>query len=421
MIRTTTPTGTAGGRRAVSATPALVVVAWFAARVLMAVVYAARDFSGRSLAWNDLVLYDFWAQQIRDTGAMPEGVTWMYPPLAAPVLLLPDLSPFGYNAGYVVLLLAADLAVLWLLLAAVRLERGHIAGVWAWVVLVPLLGLISWARLDMLPVAAAAGALLLATRRPVLAGVLAGLGTAVKAWPVVLGVLFLRNRRWLAGAVGAGLVVALVMTVALDDTWAFVANLAGRGIQVESVMAMPWTLQQAFGSPIEGDFVNGTYEVLEPGTAALARVATVLMLLTVGAALWLSRHRTPALRWYAAVTALLATSPLLSTQFVLWLVGGAAVAAVVPGTDGRIARRTLPLVAGIVLLTHLAFPGQWNGQVNDGRLAAATLLLRNLALVGLTVWLLVSVPGRAGHVEPDASEAQDQRETTEPDSSPASR
>ncbi|MFC3688388.1 glycosyltransferase 87 family protein [Aquipuribacter hungaricus] len=371
----------------------VVLLGWVTARLVVAVVYAATDFAGRSLAWGDLALYEFWARQIAATGAMPDGVTWMYPPLAAAVLLLADVLPGPFGPGFVALVLLADLAVLLLLLQAHRRGSAHPAGMWAWVVLVPLLGLISWARLDLVPVVFAAAALLLAARRPALAGVMAALGTSAKGWPVVLGLLFLRERRWLAGALVAGTAVAVASTLLLDGTWTFLRNLSGRGIQVESPMALPWTLQQALGTPVDGDFVNGTYEVLEPGAAVLARVATLLMLVVVGLGLWLSRRRTPALRWYVAVVALLATSPLLSTQFVLWLVGGAAVAAAVPGPDGRLARRTLPLVAALVLLTHLTFPLQWGGLVGDGQLAAASLLVRNLLLLGLAVWLLVAARG----------------------------
>lgn len=421
-----------GGLRRVSPalhSPALVVLAWVAARVLMAVVYLSLSFPGKSLAWNDLGLYEFWAGQVLDTGAMPEGVTWMYPPLAVVYILLAGAFPASYALVFVVGLLAMDLAVVLLLLRA-RDEGGHAAGLWAWICLVPLLGLISWARLDMVPVAAAAASLLLAVRRPLLAGVLAGLGTAVKGWPVVLGLLYLRDRRWLAGAVGTGLLVALVLTLLLDDTWAFLANLGGRGIQVESVMALPWTLQQALGTPVDGDFVNGTYEVLEPGAAALAQVSKVLMVVGVGGALWLSRHRAPALRWYAAVTALLTTSPLLSTQFLLWLVGGAAVAAALPGPDGHVARRSLPVVALVVALTHLTFPLQWGGLVNDGVLAATSLLLRNGLLIALLGWLLVSVRGRAEggtavsdtqHDDQVDERAAHQRVTDSPASSDSSR
>jgi hypothetical protein len=57
----------------------------------------------------------------------------------------------------------------------------------------------------------------------------------------------------------------------------------------------------------------------------------------------------------------------------------------------------------LVLLTHLSFPVQWTGIVGDGQLAAVTLLARNLLLVSLTVWLLLSVRGGAARDEPNGS------------------
>lgn len=378
----------------------------------MALLYLAYDFSGRSLAWGDLRLYDFWAEEILATGAMPDTVMWMYPPLTAVVLATVGALPTPFGPSWAALMLLIDATVLALLLRSVRRHGAHPAGAWAWALLVPLLGLLGWARLDLLPVAAAAGALLLSDRRPGLAGALAALGTAIKAWPVVLGLLFLRSRRWLLGAVVTGSALAGALTLLLGDAWGFVANLSGRGLQVESVMALPWTLAQALGTPMTGDFVNGTYEILEPGAAFVARVCTLLVPLAVGAAWWLSRRREPALRWYAIVCALLVSSPLLSTQFILWLVGAAAVAAALPGADGRVARRTLPLVGLVVAASHLTFPLQWGGLVGDGSLAASTLLLRNLLLLGLTVWLSTMValtPSAAPAPPPGAPAAAPRR------------
>lgn len=357
----------------------------------MALLYLAQDFAGRPLAWGDLRLFGVWAEQVRATGAMPDMVFWMYPPLAAFLLAGADLLPGPFAPTWVLLMLLTDLAVLALLLRSWRAENAHPAGAWAWALLVPLLGVLPWARLDLVPVAAAAGALLLAGTRPALAGALAALGTAVKAWPVLLGLLFLRDRRWLTGALATGVGVAVVATLLLEDTWGFVANLSGRGLQVESLVALPWTVAQALGQPVDGDFVNGSYEILEPGAATTARVFGALVPVAVAAAWWVSRHRGPALRWYALVCALLVTSPLLSTQFILWLVGAAAVASSVPGPDGALARRSLPLVAVVVAVSHLSFPLQWGGLVGDGQLAAATLLVRNLFLLALSGWLLAAV------------------------------
>ena len=55
---------TVGGSSAVRTgahPPALVLLGWLAARVLIGVVYLSLQFSTRPLAWGDLALYEFWA------------------------------------------------------------------------------------------------------------------------------------------------------------------------------------------------------------------------------------------------------------------------------------------------------------------------------------------------------------------------
>jgi hypothetical protein len=358
-----------------------------AARSVLVWVYVALPYPWKTLSWGDLGLYQEWAAEILAIGAAPAGDTWMYPPGAVPVVLAPTALPLPYDLGFVLVLAVLDALVLALLLGRGR----HRAGAWAWALLPPLLGPLTWARLDLVPVAATAAALLWLDGRPRLGGAAAALGTAVKAWPVLLGTVALRERRWPAWAIGTGLALAAAATVLLDGAWDFVARLTGRGIQVESVLATPWLLGQAVGGDAPGDYANGTFEVIAPGTAELAAVSPLLVAGAVGAAWWASRGHHPAVRWWAMALALLATSPLLSTQFVLWAVGAGAVAATVAGPGGTLARRLLPALAVVVVLSHAGFPVQWSGLVGDGALAAATVSARNLLLVALTVAVVAAL------------------------------
>ncbi|MGF1664236.1 MAG: glycosyltransferase 87 family protein [Kineosporiaceae bacterium] len=367
-----------------------VVGAHIAARSVLLWVYVVLPYPWKSLSWGDLGLYEQWAGEILATGAAPAGDTWMYPPGAVPVVLAPTALPLPYDLAFICLLAVLDALVLALLLGRGR----HPAAAWTWALLPPLLGPLTWARLDLVPVAATAAALLWLDRRPRLGGAAAAFGTAVKAWPVLLGTVALRERRWLAWAVGTGLAAAAAATVALDGAWDFVARLTGRGIQVESVLATPWLLGQATGGDAPGDYANGTFEVIAPGTAELAALSPALVAAGVAAAWWASRGHHPAVRWWAMALALLATSPLLSTQFILWAIGATAVAAAVPGAGGRLARRLLPAVAVVVALSHLGFPVQWGGLTGDGALAAATVSARNLLLLAVTVAVVVSLARR---------------------------
>jgi hypothetical protein len=366
-------------------------------------VYVLLPYSWKTLAWGDLGLYRQWAQEILATGAAPAADTWMYPPGAVPVVLAPGALPLPYDLAFVLLLAVLDALVLVLLLGRGR----HRAAAWAWALLPPLLGPLTWARLDLVPVAATVAALVWLGTRPGLGGAAAALGTAVKAWPVLLGAVAWPGRRWLAWAVGTGLAVAGAATVLLDGAWEFVGRLGGRGIQVESVLATPWLLAQAAGGDPPGDYANGTFEVIAPGTAQLAALSPVLVGLGVGTAWRASRGHHPAVRWWAMALALLATSPLLSTQFVLWAIGATVAAAAVPGPDGGLARRSLPVLGVLVALSHAGFPVQWRGLVGDGALAAATVSARNLLLVLLTVAVVSALwrrrPLPAGDVRPPAT------------------
>lgn len=364
-----------------------VVAAHVAARAAVVAVYVALDYRWKSLAWGDLGLYREWATEILATGAAPAADTWMYPPGAVLAVLAPVLLPLPYPLAFVTILAVVDALVLVLLLGHGR----HRAGAWTWALLPPLLGPLVWARLDLIPVALTAFALLGAARHPRAAGAAAALGTAVKAWPVLLGTVMLDQRRWLAWAVGTGLAIAAVSTLFLDDAWRFVADLSGRGIQVESALATPWLIVQAAGGDAPGDYANGTFEVIAPGTARLAAVSPVLVVLGVGAAWWFSRGRDPAVRWWAMVLALLATSPLLSTQFILWLIGATAVAASIAGPEGRLARRAMPVVTAIVALSHAGFPVQWYGLTGAGAQAAATVATRNVLLLVLAAVVVILI------------------------------
>jgi hypothetical protein len=365
-----------------------VVVAFAAARLAVLWIYLALPYRWKGLAWGDLSLYSRWSTDIIETAATPTTSTWMYPPGAIPVILLPDLLPLRYHAGFAAVLVVVDLGVLALLLGPGR----HRAGAWTWALLPPVLGVISWARLDLVPVAATAAALLWARHRPRLAGVLAAVGAAVKIWPALLAAVHLDNRRWLIWALGSGAAMVVLATLALDGTWEFAARLAGRNIQVESVLATPWLVVQAAGWPPAGDYGNGTYEILAPGSAWVSAAAAPLLLGAVALAWWASRGWDPAVRWWAMSLALLSASPLLSTQFILWLIGSTAVAAAVAGRAGRPVRRALPVVVLVVALTHAGFPVQWDALTDGGgQVGAATVATRNLLLVALTGWALVTL------------------------------
>ncbi|MFI6941575.1 glycosyltransferase family 87 protein [Streptomyces sp. NPDC050418] len=181
---------------------------------------------------------------------------------------------------------------------------------------------INW---DLLAIALTAAAMLMWSRsRPLAFGVLIGLATAAKLYPVfLLGPLFLlcwRAGRWrefgvaFTGAAGAWLAVNLPVMIGAFDGWAkFYTFSQERGTDFGSF----WLIQQQrMTTPLSTETVN--------------TLATLLMLASCGliAALTMTAPRRPRFAQLAflVVAAFILTNKVYSPQYVLWLIPLAALA-----------------------------------------------------------------------------------------------
>jgi uncharacterized membrane protein len=204
---------------------------------------------------------------------------------------------------------------------AVCVVRTHARRPWdgLLVALAPAFVLTATINWDLLAVALTAAAMLMWSRGRSLAfGVLLGLATAAKLYPVLLlaPLLFLcwRAGRWreygraLAGAVVAWLVVNLpVLAFAREGWWQFYRFSHDRGVDFGSFWLI-WA--QNSSHPPSTDFVNTT-----------ATLLVVLCFLGI-AALTLTAPRRPRFAQLAflAVAAFILTNKVYSPQYVLWLV-----------------------------------------------------------------------------------------------------
>lgn len=227
------------------------------------------------------------------TGLLPGEVDW--------------LPYFGLNS---VLLFG-----IFLLLVAVHLQlgRGWEALMVAASPLVVADGLINW---DVLPVALTSAAVLAWLRgRPVLSGVLIGLGTAAKLYPALLlapiVLIGLRERRWrpaleaVVGAAASWLAVNLpVYLVAPEGWWYFFTFNADRGPDLGSV----WFALDGLGIPL-------------PESLTLPMALLMAVGLLVLAALAFLAPRTPSLAQLSFLVVLLfcLVNKVYSPQYALWL------------------------------------------------------------------------------------------------------
>ncbi|WP_438488430.1 glycosyltransferase 87 family protein [Streptomyces sp. S186] len=390
------PPGTSARAARTAGSAVAAWTAWAATRALLLLcVLRVLVLPGPDVTTDVSVIYRGWAEVLR-SGTFPlNDVTWQYPPAAALPVLAPGLLPFlSYPTAFFVLVLAVDAAALALFLRAGGTPGHRRAGAWAWIAGVALLGPTAYARYDLLVAAVAAAALFAAARRPRTAGALVACGALLKVWPVLLlAGAPLRGRRARAlwrSAAGWAAGLTLTAVVAAPGALAFLTFQRDRGTEVESLGGLVLHLARHAGWPGEVQLHYGSLEFLGPGVPLVSALSLVL----TGAALaWLVHWRLraagtrgePSVLCDAAFTAVLlctTTSRVISPQYLLWLVGLAAVCLTV-----RASRQALPaaLVLPAAGLTLLEFPVGFADVVAGDTRGIALLVLRNGLLVAASL------------------------------------
>ncbi|MBA0050288.1 DUF2029 domain-containing protein [Streptomyces sp. AJS327] len=419
----------------------LATAAWLLTRsVLLLCVLKVLTVPGPDVTSDVSVIYQGWYEVLR-SGSFPRvDVSWQYPPAAALAILAPGplvgLGPLDYTTAFYVLACVADLLVLVALLragarrgggtgrgpgAGVRGGRtangertdgrwrgpgrrgvpggggsagrapGRHAGAWVWVLGVPLLGPTAYARYDLLVTAVAVAALLAAARRPRLSGGLAAFGALLKVWPALLLLGTPRGRDTRRGWTTALLTAAaltVALTVTLPGALGFLTAQRDRGTEVESLGAMVFHVARHLGWEGEVALHYGSVEFLGPHVATVSAAALGLSALGFG---WLLLWRLRAVEWtpttpaeaaFAAVLVFVTTSRVLSPQYLIWLVGLAAVCLAL-----RSRAQLLPAVLVLLAsgLTLLGFPVWFADVAASEGPGVVVLFLRNGLLVAATL------------------------------------
>lgn len=380
-------TGGTGGTGALGALGPVAV--WLLTRtVLMLCVLKILLAPGVDVTPDVSVTYQGWYDILR-TGTFPRSdVTWQYPPAAAFAILSPALLPFlGYATAFFTLCLLCDALVFALLLHASRRPGRSARGVWVWVAGVALLGPTVYARYDLMVTAVAVCALLVGLRRPQLLGALAGFGALLKVWPVLLLIGTPRGRAtrlsWSA-AVATALALLAMVSAALPGALDFLTAQRDRGTEVESLGALVFHVARHFGWDGAVMFSYGSVEFRGPYVPLVSALALVL---TVAAFGWLLVWRLKAGTFtagtlcdaaFAAVLLFTVTSRVISPQYLVWLVGLAAVCLL-----RRASPMTLPavLVLGACAFTVLEFPLFFSHVTASDPLGVTLLVVRNGLLV----------------------------------------
>jgi hypothetical protein len=335
--------------------------AWLTTRALMLWLLAHNDLGplgAGGVASEVHRLYARW-HDVLSTGAYPSGDRlWQYPPGAGPVLLAPGMLPgLTYFEAFVGLTLATDAVITIALTRAGRRPGRSLAGAALWTGALPLLLFLPLVRYDVQVTAFAVIALLTFSRSTRACGAIAAVGALVKVWPALALIGIPRGRTtrqtWAAAAVTAAVLLG-ALTALFRDPFDFLRQQGGRGVQIESFGGTLLGLARRAGWPGVVRYRYGSMEFVGPYVSSVAAASLALTVLALGALLlWRLRARrwSPATPYDAALAAVLlftVTSRVISPQYMVWLLGLAAVSLTSRHTTQR------PVAALLVAATALS-------------------------------------------------------------------
>ncbi|MFC9931628.1 glycosyltransferase 87 family protein [Streptomyces sp. NPDC127190] len=384
-------------RLRVTSGPVLALIAlWLATRALMLWLLAHESpavLGGGAVAREVWQLYAHW-DGVLAHGTFPAHDTlWQYPPGAGPVLLAPGALPgLTYFQAFVALTLGVDALIAAVLVRAGGRTGRSLLGAALWTGGLPLLLHLPLARYDVVATALAVLSLLVLARSPRGCGVWAALGALVKVWPALalLGTPRGRATRTAWGWATATAVAGLgLLAACFAHPLSFLRQQSGRGVQVESLGGTALGLARHAGWSGRAHYQYGAVELVGPHVRAVATASLALTAVAFGLlVLWRLRARrwSEATPYDAALCAVLlftVTSRVISPQYLIWLLGLAAVCLTSRHTGQR---PVAVLVLAASALSTVVFPmcyhdvvaGTWTGCLlllaRNGVLTAAALL-----------------------------------------------
>ncbi len=386
-------------------------IAWF--RTPASVWWGFAAVHGFFLAWmmsfiihgetfSDTEQYRQWAQLGYNPAVLGDAISpWVYPLLAQlPIFAANMFGPSLYLLGWTLIITALNAVGMAFLVRGTRSQTG-IAPAWFWLFFTIFMGFLSFARVEGITTSFVLVALLYASERPVVAGLLLSLATWIKVWPaaVIAPLLIASARRFhvfLTGVVvSAGVAAFAVLTGAGSHLLDFAINQGDRGMQLEATFSTPWVWLSVFnigGSKIADNVAINSTEVYGPGAEVAAFLMQPLLIVAAlaGALLMVWALRRGAERQelllegsLLMVTAFIVFNKVGSPQFIIWLLP-----VVVAGLVHDWNRWKVPatLLMGIAFMTFIIYPLFYTPLIHANPIMAAVLTARNVLLVTLLVW-----------------------------------
>ena len=319
---------------------------------------------------GDVNLYDYFTWEMRHTGQSAYADLHMeYPPGAIPVMMVPRyVRIVSYRTEFILLMIGFDALGLWGL-ARIARRGGTWWGFGAWMVLVPLLGMVSYTRFDMVVAVALVwaveralagkwkqvGALHRRRRRREVGSARARSarvvrGAARKAPRVPLR----RDRRHRARA-GTRSCSNSARSMSACGT-----TTPGRGVQAESIWGAGLLVARWFWSyPVAVVASHRAYDAQSAVSHSLKLLSNTVCLSVLGFCTFLAARTRRgdigrlALLMFGTMTVLVGFGSVYSPQYLLWIIGlGSAALALRP----RAAAPAIGVLVVTVALAYVEFP-----------------------------------------------------------------
>ena len=388
-------------------------------------VLAYVGLTARTMPWGDVtVVYHEWVKNGFDGYWVGLDGPFVYPLLAlAPMIGAAMFGLAQYGIGWFVLVLLANAAVLAFILNSRSTtvapeiksdsepsapasgavpdarQRGfglniRFVAAWWWLAFLLLLGPVALGRIDTFEVDLVIVGLLLAIRRPAVAGVLLSAATWVKVWPaalIVAVVVAAKKRVTVAVAAALSAVAIAVVGLALGagaNLFSFIGQQTSRGLQIEAPVSTPW-MWFAYFRPRSEQLVYYDYDILTfqvkgPGASLAEAVTTPLLAIAVAAVLllsvWVVRTGASITRVLpplslALVMALIVFNKVGSPQFVLWISAPIILGLIWQGRGFR----TFAIIAAVLaVLTQAIYPYYYDWLISLDVRLLVVLAARNL-------------------------------------------
>ncbi|RQP11470.1 MAG: DUF2029 domain-containing protein [Microbacteriaceae bacterium] len=365
-----------------------------------------------SLPMGDVtIVYEFWMRRGLEADLwVGIDTAWVYPLLAmVPMLLATVFGWSSYASTWIALVFVVDAVAFAVLLHRGRSGRTTAGAAWWWIAFLVAVGPIALGRIDAFATAVAVVGVLVIVAHPALGGALLAAGAWIKVWPAALvaaAVIALRQRLVVVSAAAVTTALVLVGGLVLGggtSLFSFITEQSGRGLQIESVLAVPamWTAWAGAGTFVYYDQSILTYQLQGPGTELAASLSTPLLAIAVvavcalgavGALRRIPESRMLPLLLLAFTVALIAFNKVGSPQFATWLVApilfGIVSARLAGGSSFRV-----PAVLGLLVaaLTQVVYPYWYGKLLGLDTVALIALSARNVLYVLLFVWAVAAL------------------------------